>query len=409
VTRVALRAGPVSTALLGSGVAFGLAAGAAFAAARALNAGVSRDRSNNPRLINWEWARTIAVRGAKDSHADELHPVLPPEAKEAAQREYAERIERSAQMVSDYTRIELPAPLRQVHVFDRPGWVDANLAQFRLLFAPLDDSYADTIARVPGAAPVGMMGQVMLSAQMGILLGYLARRVLGQYDLSLLGREPVTEGRLYFVEPNIAAMERRYGLPRDEFRAWIALHEVTHAFEFEAHPWVRTYMNDLLSTYLGSLSDDLFGLRPGGAFSLIAGRIKDNLFERGHMLEMMMSPTQRDVFRKLQALMALMEGYSNHVMNQVGARRLKDHAQLKETFESRAKSRGAAEQLFIKLTGLDIKLEQYVLGERFCDHVVGEHGLTVLNQVWQGEEHLPTLDEIHDPARWVARHLRRAA
>lgn len=390
-------------------MAFGVAAGAAFAAARALNSRVSRDDAHNPRLINWDWARAIAVRGAKDSQSDELTPVLGRETKESAQREYAERIARSAELVADYTRIELPAPLRQVHVFDRPDWVDANLAQFRLMFAPLDETYAETIARVPGAAPAGMMGQVMLSAQMGVLLGYLARRVLGQYDLSLLGREPVTEGRLYFVEPNIAAMERRYDLPRDEFRAWIALHEVTHAFEFEAHPWLRGYMNDLLSTYLRSLSDDLFGLRPGGALSLLAGRIKDNLFERGHMLEMMMSPPQRDVFRKLQALMALMEGYSNHVMNQVGARQLKDHAQLKATFESRAKSRGAAEQLFIKLTGLDIKLEQYVLGERFCDQVVGEHGLAVLNQVWQGEEHLPTLDEIHNPARWVARHIRKAA
>jgi coenzyme F420 biosynthesis associated uncharacterized protein len=256
---------------------------------------------------------------------------------------------------------------------------------------------------------VGMMGQVMLSAQMGILLGYLARRVLGQYDLSLLGREPVTEGRLYFVEPNIAAMERRYELPREEFRAWIALHEVTHAFEFEAHPWVRDYMNDLLMVYLTSLSDDLFGSRPGGALTLLATRVKDNLFERGHMLEMMMSPAQRDVFRKLQALMALMEGYSNHVMNQVGARHLKDHAQLKQTFESRAKSRGAAEQLFIKLTGLDIKLEQYVLGERFCERVASERGLPFLNQIWLGPEHLPALDEIHDPSRWIARHAPTAA
>jgi coenzyme F420 biosynthesis associated uncharacterized protein len=253
------------------------------------------------------------------------------------------------------------------------------------------------------------MGQVMLSGQMGILLGYLARRVLGQYDLSLLGREPVTEGRLYCVEPNIAAMERRYGRPRDEFRAWIALHEVTHAFEFEAHPWVRAYMNDLLTEYLRSLSEDLFSARPGGALSVLVGRIKDNLFERGHVLELMMSPAQRDVFRKLQALMALMEGYSNHVMNRVGARQLRDHAQLKATFESRAKSRGAAEQLFIKLTGLDIKLEQYVLGEQFCERVVEAEGLGALNRVWQSADLLPTLEEIHAPERWLARQAKVAA
>jgi coenzyme F420 biosynthesis associated uncharacterized protein len=401
--------GPASAALLGGGLVLGLAAGAAWTAGKLLNRNVSRDQSNNPRLLNWTWARTIAVRGARDSQGDEIGAELDAGQRERVRREYASLVERSAQLVSEFTGITLPAPLRQVHVFDRAEWVDANLAQFRLMFAALDEAYAETIARARGAAPAGMVGQAMLSAQMGILMGYLARRVLGQYDLSLLGREPVTEGRLYFVEPNIAAMERRYELPREEFRAWIALHEVTHAFEFEAHPWVRAYMNDLLTEYLRSLSEDLFGNRPGGALTLLAGRIKDNLFERGHMLEMMMSPAQRDVFRKLQALMALMEGYSNHVMNQVGARQLKDHETLKQTFESRAKSRGAAEQLFIKLTGLDIKLEQYVLGERFCEQVASERGLPFLNQIWRGEEHLPTLEEIHDPARWITRHERKAA
>ena len=402
--------GPAATALLGGGLVLGLAAGAAWAAGRVLNDGVSRDDAQNPRLINWQWARNIAVRGAHDSQSDnDADAAVDGTERETASAEYARLVERSAALVASYTGINLPAPLRQVHVFDRPEWVDANLAQFRLMFAPLDESYAQTIARARGAAPVGIMGQVMLSGQMGILLGYLARRVLGQYDLSLLGREPVTEGRLYFVEPNIAAMVRRYELPRDEFRAWIALHEVTHAFEFEAHPWVRAYMNDLLTVYLRSLSDDLFGNRPGGALTMLAGRVKDNLFERGHVLEMMMSPAQREVFRKLQALMALMEGYSNHVMNRVGARHLKDHATLKQTFESRAKSRGAAEQLFIKLTGLDIKLEQYILGERFCEQVVAEHDLGFLNQVWSAESHLPTLEEIHDPSRWIARHARVAA
>jgi len=402
--------------LLGGGLVFGLAAGAAWVAGRALRHNVSRDASNNPRLINWEWARAIASRAsAQDARMDggdsgeAGSSVLDAARREAVQREYAQLIDRSVALVSEYTGITLPAPLRKVHVFDRPEWVDANLAQFRLMFAPLDEAYAATIVRARGAVPVGMMGQVMLSAQMGILMGYLARRVLGQYDLSLLGREPVTEGRLYFVEPNISAMVERFELPPEEFRAWIALHEVTHAFEFEAHPWVRDYMNDLLTTYLGSLSEDLFHNRPGGALTLLAGRIKDNLFERGHMLEMMMSPRQRDVFRKLQALMALMEGYSNHVMNQVGARHLKNHDTLKETFESRAKSRGVAEQLFIKLTGLDIKLEQYVLGEKFCEQVASQRGLAFLNQIWQGPDHLPTLDEIHDADKWMARHQRNAA
>ena len=220
---------------------------------------------------------------------------------------------------------------------------------------------------------------------------------------TLLGREPVTEGRLYFVEPNIASLERHYRLPGEEFRAWIALHEVTHAFEFEGHPWAREYMNTLLTDYLRSLAEDLFGNRPGGALGTFAGRIKDNLSASGHMLELMMSPQQRAVFQQLQALMALMEGYSNHVMQRVGTVHLKDHEVLRSTFESRARNRGAGERLFIKLTGLDVKLEQYALGERFCQQVVDARGIEFLNRVWEGPQHLPTLEEITAPERWVAR------
>src|SRR5919201_1633348 len=125
----------------------------------------------------------------------------------------------AAALVADYPRLRLPAPLTHVHVFDRAEWVDANVAQFHLMFEALDEAYAATLARTRGAAPVGAVGQLVLSGQMGILLGYLARRVLGQYDLSLLGREPVAAGRLYFVQPNLQAMEERYQLPAGEFRA----------------------------------------------------------------------------------------------------------------------------------------------------------------------------------------------
>jgi coenzyme F420 biosynthesis associated uncharacterized protein len=386
--------------LLGTGVMLGAAAGATWLAGRVLEERVSRDDAANPRLLNWAWARRIAVKLAQ---AGETVPWGSPADRERAREDYAGHVGRAMELVAEYTGIELPPSRAQVYVFDRAEWVDANLAQFELMFAPLDEAYAATLARMKGATTVGVFGQAMLSGQMGLLLGYLGQRVLGQYDLSLLGREPVTEGRLYFVEPNMASLVRRYRLPGEEFRAWIALHEVTHAFEFEGHPWVREYMNTLLTDYLRSLAEDLFGNRPGGALGTFAGRIKDNLSASGHMLELMMSPEQRSAFQRLQALMALMEGYSNHVMQRVGTVHLKDHEVLRTTFESRARNRGAGERLFIKLTGLDVKLEQYALGERFCQQVVDAKGIDFLNRVWEGPQHLPTLEEINNPERWVAR------
>src|SRR5919198_4240427 len=268
--------------LLGTGLALGVAAGAAWAAGKALGERASRDADHNPQLINWTWARRIATRTAQRGQDP---AVASPEALERVQREYSTLVERAVAMVSEYTRVQLPAPLTRVFVFDRAQWVDANLTQFQIMFEPLDEAYADAVARTRRAGPVGVMGQVVLSGQVGVLLGYLARRVLGQYDLSLLGREPVTEGRLYFVQPNLRAMEERYHLPVDEFRAWIALHEVTHAFEFEAHPWVRGYMNDLLTTYLRLLSDDLFGDRTESVLGVWLGRLRNNMSDGGHFLE----------------------------------------------------------------------------------------------------------------------------
>ena len=164
---------------------------------------------------------------------------------------------------------------------------------------------------------------------------------------------------------------------------------MTHAFEFEGHPWAREYMNTLLTDYLRPLAEDPSATARGARLGTFAGRIKDNLSASGHMLELMMSPQQRAVFQQLQALMALMEGCSNHVMQRVGTVHLKDHEVLRTTFESRARNRGAGERLFIKLTGLDVKLEQYALGERFCQQVVDARGIEFLNRVWEGPSTSP--------------------
>src|SRR5439155_21019937 len=163
----------------------------------------------------------------------------------------------------------------------------------------------------PAAQALSPAARVALSSQFGLLIGYLARRVLGQYDVSLLGKEPVTAGKLYFVEPNIRALERRMQVPPAEVRRWIVLHEATHAHEFEVHPWVRGYLNDHLRAYLKSVIEDMLPGAKQSPFGSLALRLADNL-RRGHnLLNALMTPHQRQIVSQLQALMSLAEGYSN--------------------------------------------------------------------------------------------------
>jgi coenzyme F420 biosynthesis associated uncharacterized protein len=246
-----------------------------------------------------------------------------------------------------------------------------------------------------------LLNRTLSNQQLGFLLAFLARKVLGQYDVSLLVAAPGPRGRLYFVEQNISGTARGLGVPLADFRTFIALHEATHAFEFEAYPWLRTYFAESVQRQV-----ELFA----GDAGQLAGRLRRSLASRGgHWLERMMSPEQLASFRSTQALMSLLEGYSNHVMNAAGARLLPNFDELHERFERRAERRGPLERTIMRLTGLDLKLEQYAMGERFVEAVIADRGRSYLNQVWNGPAWLPTLDEIRTPAAWIGRIDRRVA
>jgi coenzyme F420 biosynthesis associated uncharacterized protein len=299
----------------------------------------------------------------------------------------------------------LPAPVDKIDAFTRTEWIDANISNFRQLFEPIEAMYKTVQSgNGLGTLIMGEVSQSLLSTQLGVLMGYLARRVLGQYDLSLLGKEPVSAGRVYFVEPNIGAVQAELGLDADDFRLWIALHETTHAYEFEAYPWVREYFNSLLEEYFGLLSDDLlqFGASLGGMRGLL-DRVRSNLGSGDSWIETVMTPQQRALFNKLQALMSIIEGYSNYIMNAVGERLLPSYHLIKERIEQRAADRSPIEKLFTRITGLDLKMEQYRLGETFINSVVAKRGVQVANRVWDGPEMLPTLEELRKPEAWIGR------
>jgi coenzyme F420 biosynthesis associated uncharacterized protein len=301
--------------------------------------------------------------------------------------------------------VTIESPLDRTFAFDRVDWIHANIFAFRNLLAPFDDLLSQPTGKHSvAAALLGTVNRQIVSAEMGMLLGYLGRRVLGQYDLALLGGEDSGPGQLYFVQPNIVATEHMLKLPSDEFRLWLALHETTHVFQFEGFQWVRPYFQSLLDEYFVFLKSDLQELARGGrGLKLVISRLRDGQHENQSWIESLMTPEQKVVFERIQALMCIIEGYSNFVMNDVGKDLLKNFEKISRRFEKRQRNRGWGEKLLARITGLDVKLEQYRLGEAFVNQIVAAHGRDAGKLLWRGPETLPSMAEIRQPALWTTR------
>jgi coenzyme F420 biosynthesis associated uncharacterized protein len=365
--------------------------GARYVASR-----VSRSAPAGPvPLIDWEQARRFALRVSQwEQHG------IPDRA--ARREQYTRLVERSEPLIAEYLNVRLPEPISRVYVVDRREWLEANFTSFKVVFAPVEELYERLSGRQSGfGATLGQINGRIIGSQMGVLLGFLARRVLGQYDLSLLSPDPEVRGALYFVEPNINRVQQQLGLSDEDFRLWIALHEVTHVFEFEAYPWVREYFNDLLRQFLNQLSDQLSAM--GVGLPQLIGRLVGRQGGGQHWIERMLTPDQQQIFDKLQALMSLVEGYSNHIMNAIGGQLLPSFHQIEERIQQRQQARPLIEELFNRITGMDLKLAQYKQGEAFVNAVAERKGVEFINRVWERPEHLPTMAEIRNPQRWIAR------
>lgn len=349
-------------------------------------------RRAGPQLIDWQAVRQIARRRLGEHAAP-----IPAAQRAASEAFYRQTLLRIEPVVAEEIGATLPEALEVPAVVDRREWIDLNLVTFQHLFARVERILAEsqTGPDTAGRALARIVNRKVGNQQLGLLLAFLARKVLGQYDISLLAVGPAPRGRLIFVEQNIVGTAAALRIPTEQFRVFIALHEATHAFEFEAYPWLRDHFAanvqeavEHFATDSGSLGQRLRQALSGG---------------EGHWLERMMNPQQLASFRRTQALMSLLEGYSNHVMHAAGERLLPGFRQIHERFDRRHERRGTLERAVLRFTGLDLKLEQYAAGERFVDAVIAERGREFLNQVWKGPGWLPDLDEIRAPGTWIAR------
>jgi coenzyme F420 biosynthesis associated uncharacterized protein len=298
-----------------------------------------------------------------------------------------------------YTRLvpmsELPAP----EMVSRQQWIEANLRSMR----PVLDRVG---ARVGGGMgvlgrPTQALTRALFSAQVGGLTGFLAQRVLGQYDMPLLdsGGAP----RLLMVGPNLGAAAARLEVDGEQLLHWVTLHEMTHAVQFGSVPWLRLHLASLVREVVDTLEvklDTSNGLRLPSLDDL---RSTVESVRRGELVTLVIGRERRILVDRIQATMAVVEGHAEHVMDAVGAEVIPSQAALRAALERRRVDRSGPMRLLERVLGFELKLRQYRDGKRFCDAVVERAGIEGLNRVWSAPHALPTLAELADPEAWLAR------
>jgi len=328
------------------------------------------------RLIDWEVVRQVALDRSGERVRDGLTA-------EQVQRRSAEYDAMAAELAPLLGEVcdQVPFGLPRFVALDRRGFIDANIGIVQRLLDPVEKLRAS-------------LGRRVLDRYVGELLGLMSRRVLGQYDpvLSLGPPEPgdvLPDATLYLVEPNVVALQREHKLNGDALRRWLILHELTHAWQFGQHPWLREHLTGIMRGLLveGLSADGFTLLRSRELLQRLPGTVR----------------TQLQAVSRVQAVMSVLEGYSNFVMHRVGRAHLKHASELEDALHRRRSQRSAFERLVMAVTGLELKMRQYEVGEKFCDAVVDRADLAMLNRVWESADAMPSMDELRHPERWLAR------
>jgi coenzyme F420 biosynthesis associated uncharacterized protein len=356
--------------------------------------------------IDWALAERVARAVAG------RHPPVP--GPHPSDDELAPMAVRAQEMVAAETGLRPPTPAH-VRVIDRPTWAAANVASFRVLLEPLAVRWRERMAgRAANATnrSVAAIGRRATAVELGLLLGWMAGRVLGQYDLlpaagtadgEPAGSRAEDPDAVYLVGPNIAMLEQRFGFPPEEFRLWVTLHELTHRAQFTGVPWMRGH-------YLGLVHRLLSAADPDPAHLVAAlrelarqpGTARTRLREGG-LAAVIAPPAQREALEQVAGLMALLEGHGDVTMNRAGSPEIPTADRFARVLAERRRRGTPLTRLVQQLVGIEAKLGQYRAGERFIAEIEAAAGPGAIDRCWRRPDDLPTWDEIREPSRWIER------
>jgi coenzyme F420 biosynthesis associated uncharacterized protein len=343
--------------------------------------------SASARLADWQTAHDLGRRVAGTG--------VPVTAVERARmrEDFAELVPECEHLIREFTGLSVEGFRSRAWVMSRGEWVGANLKALQRLIEPLAE-------RLETTKPGGRLEvrRKALAVQVGGLLGYVSRKVLGQYDVFL---PPDDEGLLYFVGPNVAETEQRFTLPHRDFRLWISLHEVTHRVQFGGAPWLRVYLRELVDMYFGTVQLD--GKELLQQLQRAAEEARSGAEWRGvGAFFLLLTPEQREIFYRMQSVMSLLEGHASFVMNEVAQGRVADLERMRRSLQARRRSSNL-ERTFQRAIGFESKVKQYDAGEYFVRTVVEGVGMEGFNRVWADRANLPTLAEVAEPQLWLTR------
>lgn len=336
-------------------------------------------------LVDWDFAVTVGSRLSGPG------PEVSAEEAGAAVVELREGAERSTPLVSEFTGLRTTAGTAPVLVVDRAGWIQANADGFATILAPIVDKLTEK--KGPPTGISAAVGSRVTGAEVGLMLGFLGSKVLGQFDPF-----HAPHGRLLLVAPNIVHVEREIDADPHDFRLWVCLHEETHRVQFTANPWLGEHLLSQMNAIADTIEPTamLEGLRRG-AQSIRSGG--------GSVLDLVSSPEQKEIMDRVTGVMSLLEGHADVVMDGVGPTVIPSVERIRKKFNQRRQGIGTLDKMLRRLLGLDAKMAQYRDGAAFVRRVVDTAGMDQFNAVWSGPDTLPSKAEIEDPDAWIARVL----
>ncbi|MGQ0616279.1 MAG: zinc-dependent metalloprotease [Acidimicrobiia bacterium] len=344
--------------------------------------------------IDWSLAERIAVRSAgREPFAESYHY-------ESLAPDFAELTAEAEELVAEATGLRSLSGPARARVTDRQGWVKANVASFERLLRPLTDKLGEKLGR----GPMVPITRKATGAEVGLLLGWMSTRVLGQYDLLVVEDEDTeNQDLVYYVGPNILALEKRYGFPPREFRLWLALHEVTHRAQFTGVPWLRPHFLSLVERSVDAVDPD-----PKRVIEALRRLFDDSRkgakpLDDGGLVAVFANEQQRGVLQEIGGMMSLLEGHGDVTMDRAGADRVPSAARFSQVLRQRRRQLSPAARMIQKLIGLEAKMNQYEQGERFVHAVEATGGQALLNRAFERAELLPSLAEIRQPGLWISR------